>query len=164
MIDLTSSQFICVLEQMFLNLLFVRRDGKCLLWFTSFVWAEQHSEVKTVYESSVRYEIVWASALTILMLCAGHMLGVAASWVVQVGIEMYRFFTSIFKSGEDDTDVDKGKQVRLLGQNIFMATFRCGSSLVFASIGAGIGATLFRPSTGQWIGKTCIQDYNKVVH
>lgn len=30
---------------------------------------------------------------------------------------------------------------------------RCSASLVFASVGAGIGATLFRPSVGQWIGK-----------
>ncbi|XP_027347263.1 uncharacterized protein LOC113858726 [Abrus precatorius] len=82
----------------------------------------------------------------------GHMLGVAASWLVQVGIDLYRFFTSMFKDQHEDVDVDKTKQVGVLGQKIFIATVRCTSSLIFASIGAGIGATLFRPSLGQWIG------------
>ncbi|KAF7824776.1 uncharacterized protein G2W53_022920 [Senna tora] len=82
----------------------------------------------------------------------GHMLGVAASWVVQVGIEVYRFLTSVFNPKEEDNNVDKSKRVRSLGQGIFMATFRCSSSLIFASIGAGIGATIFTPSTGQKIG------------
>ncbi|KAJ1399772.1 hypothetical protein SESBI_30075 [Sesbania bispinosa] len=82
----------------------------------------------------------------------GHMLGVAASWLVQVGIELYRFFTSVFKSKDEDSDVDETKQVGLLGQKIAITTIRCTSSLIFASIGAGIGAILFRPSLGQWIG------------
>ncbi|KAE9621782.1 hypothetical protein Lalb_Chr01g0018421 [Lupinus albus] len=82
----------------------------------------------------------------------GHMLGVAASWLVQVGIELYRFFNSIFKSTDEDDDVDKTKQVGLLGQKVFVASVRCSSSLIFASIGAGIGATIVRPSLGQWIG------------
>ncbi|KAK2365544.1 hypothetical protein QL285_079033 [Trifolium repens] len=82
----------------------------------------------------------------------GHMLGVAASWVVQVSIEVYRFFRSIFKSNDEDKEVDTPEQVRLLGQKIALTSIRCSSSLVFASIGAGIGATLIRPSLGQWIG------------
>ncbi|GAU16229.1 hypothetical protein TSUD_298620 [Trifolium subterraneum] len=82
----------------------------------------------------------------------GHMLGVAASWVVQVSIEFYRFFKSIFKSNDEDKEVDTPEQVRLLGQKIALTSIRCSSSLVFASIGAGIGATLIRPSLGQWIG------------
>ncbi|CAJ2665352.1 uncharacterized protein LOC123906613 [Trifolium pratense] len=82
----------------------------------------------------------------------GHMLGVAASWVVQVSIEVYRFFRSVFKSNDKDKEVDTPEQVRLLGQKIALTSIRCSSSLVFASIGAGIGATLIRPSLGQWIG------------
>ncbi|XP_004489251.1 uncharacterized protein [Cicer arietinum] len=82
----------------------------------------------------------------------GHMLGVAASWFVQVGIELYRFFSSMFKSKDEDSDVDTTEQARLLGQKITLTSIRCSSSLIFASIGAGIGATLFRPSLGQWIG------------
>ncbi|KAF7836259.1 Protein sym-1 like [Senna tora] len=79
----------------------------------------------------------------------GHILGVAASWVVQVGIELYRIFTSTFNSVEANNRVKKG---RIAGQKVVVATIRCGSSLIFASIGAGIGATLIRPSLGQWIG------------
>ncbi|XP_054812240.1 uncharacterized protein LOC129313309 [Prosopis cineraria] len=79
----------------------------------------------------------------------GHMLGVAASWIVQVGIDVYRFFTSGFKTLEEDDDE---KQVGVLGQKVFVATVRCISSLIFASIGAGIGAAIIRPSRGQWIG------------
>lgn len=87
----------------------------------------------------------------------GHMLGVAASWVVQVGMELYRFFRSIFNAKDEDSNVDTTKQdttkkVQLLGQKVALTSIRCGSSLVFASIGAGIGATLVRPSLGQWIG------------
>ncbi|XP_028798651.1 uncharacterized protein LOC114754075 [Neltuma alba] len=79
----------------------------------------------------------------------GHMLGVAASWIVQVGIDLYRFFTSGFKTLQEDDDE---KQVGVLAQRVSVAAVRCISSLIFASIGAGIGATLIRPSRGQWIG------------
>ncbi|KAM0044240.1 hypothetical protein Hdeb2414_s0010g00350891 [Helianthus debilis subsp. tardiflorus] len=85
----------------------------------------------------------------------GHFLGVAASWLVQVGIECYRFVRDILKSnqGEDaDVDLDQSERVKVLGKKVCGATVRCGASLVFASIGAGIGATLFRPSSGQSIG------------
>lgn len=82
----------------------------------------------------------------------------AASLLVQVGIEIYRFCSRITKSGEESDNVDKFKQAKLLGKRVTGITIRCGASLVFASIGAGIGATMIRPSYGQWIGKqiTCI--------
>ncbi|XP_057432366.1 uncharacterized protein LOC130725129 [Lotus japonicus] len=79
----------------------------------------------------------------------GHMLGVTASWVVQVGIRLCQFFTSMSKN--DVSDMNKDERTRLLRQKIFIATVRCHASLIFASIGGGIGATLFRPATGQWI-------------
>ncbi|KAL0397586.1 UNVERIFIED_CONTAM: hypothetical protein Scaly_0207000 [Sesamum calycinum] len=82
----------------------------------------------------------------------GHFLGVLASWVVQVGTDIYRFFTSISKSKQDSDTVDTAEQLQILGNKVYGATVRCGASLVFASIGAGIGATLVRPSAGQWIG------------
>ncbi|KAI4295275.1 hypothetical protein L6164_035337 [Bauhinia variegata] len=85
----------------------------------------------------------------------GHILGAAASWIVQVGIDLYRFFTSTFKSGEVDDNVDRTQQIVVLGNKVFLATVRVSSSLVFASIGAGIGAALFRPSVGTWIGGAC---------
>ncbi|XP_031105065.1 uncharacterized protein LOC116009977 [Ipomoea triloba] len=73
----------------------------------------------------------------------GHCLGVLASWIVQVGIDICRLFRS-----KDDSE----EKVMLLGKKVYIATVRCGASLVFASIGAGIGASFLRPSTGQWIG------------
>ncbi|KAJ6754078.1 ISOPENTENYL-DIPHOSPHATE DELTA-ISOMERASE [Salix purpurea] len=82
----------------------------------------------------------------------GHFLGVAASWLVQVGIEFYRFFSHLTKPEEESNNVDKSEQVKILGKKVTGVTVRCGASLVFASIGAGVGATLFRPSRGQWIG------------
>ncbi|XWS51757.1 hypothetical protein CRYUN_Cryun11dG0010700 [Craigia yunnanensis] len=81
----------------------------------------------------------------------GHLLGVAAAWLVQTGIEIYRCFSRITNSEESD-GVNITEQAELLGKKISGITIRCGASLVFASIGAGIGATLFRPSIGQWIG------------
>ncbi|KAF8410853.1 hypothetical protein HHK36_003390 [Tetracentron sinense] len=82
----------------------------------------------------------------------GHLLGVAASWLVQVGIEIYRCFSFMVTTKEELNKVDKAEQIRLLAKKVSGATARCGASLVFASIGAGIGATLFHPSVGQWIG------------
>lgn len=52
-----------------------------------------------------------------------------------------------------EKDVDKAKEAKVLGMKVTGITIRCGASLVFASIGAGIGATLVRPSVGQWMGK-----------
>lgn len=83
----------------------------------------------------------------------GHFLGVAASWIVQIGIEIYRYFTRVMNSKEEESDsVDKAKEAKVLGKKAIGITIRCGASLVFASIGAGIGATLVRPSVGQWMG------------
>ncbi|KAJ4828663.1 hypothetical protein Tsubulata_019539 [Turnera subulata] len=84
----------------------------------------------------------------------GHFLGVAASWIVQVGIEVYRFFRRLLKTEEEGqkVEVDTSEEVKLLGKKVTGVTIRCSASLVFASVGAGIGATLIRPSTGQWIG------------
>lgn len=87
----------------------------------------------------------------------GHFLGVAASWIVQIGIEIYRYFNRIMNSKEEDSDgVNKAKEAKVLGKKVTGITIRCGASLVFASIGAGIGATTVRPSIGQWIGKHII--------
>lgn len=83
---------------------------------------------------------------------AGHLLGVAASWIVQVGIDTYRFLSSIFGSGTELDEVEPSKQAKILGKKVFGTTVRCGASLVFASVGAGLGATVLRPSLGQWIG------------
>ena len=85
------------------------------------------------------------------------MLGVAASCLVPVGIECYRCVRDIVKSKNEGEDVDvvvyQGERAKVLGKKVCSITVKCGASLVFASIGAGIGATLFRPTTGQSIGK-----------
>ncbi|XP_019439278.1 PREDICTED: uncharacterized protein LOC109344991 [Lupinus angustifolius] len=83
----------------------------------------------------------------------GYMLGVAASWLVQVGIKLCQFFT--FNSKKRDDNIDNAERARILRQKIFVATVKCNASLICASIGAGIGATLFSPSLGQWIGCIC---------
>ncbi|CAL9062999.1 unnamed protein product [Musa banksii] len=79
----------------------------------------------------------------------GHMLGVAASWIVQVIIEIYRCFFR--KHSNDDEDININEKIRLFRRKLFGTTVKCSASLVFASIGAGIGA-LLHPSTGQWVG------------
>lgn len=82
----------------------------------------------------------------------GHFLGVAASWIISVGIDIYRTFSHMINSKEEVDDIDTPQKLKLLGKKVSGTTIRCGASLIFASIGAGIGATLIRPSTGQWIG------------
>ncbi|RZR94716.1 hypothetical protein BHM03_00023476 [Ensete ventricosum] len=79
----------------------------------------------------------------------GHILGIAASWIVQVIIEIYRCFFR--KHNNDNEDININDKIRLFRRKLFGTTVKCSASLVFASIGAGIGA-LFHPSTGQWIG------------
>ncbi|GAV84242.1 hypothetical protein CFOL_v3_27686 [Cephalotus follicularis] len=82
----------------------------------------------------------------------GHLLGVAASWLVQVGIEIYRYVSRILKSEEEDTNRQNNcEQAKVLGKKVTGITIRCSASLICASIGAGIGACLIRPSIGQWI-------------
>lgn len=68
---------------------------------------------------------------------------------MQVGIDIWR----IFKSKQDGDTLDRSEKIQLLRRKISINTVRCGASLVFASIGAGIGAMILRPTTGQWIGK-----------
>ncbi|ESQ42886.1 hypothetical protein EUTSA_v10014039mg [Eutrema salsugineum] len=83
----------------------------------------------------------------------GHFLGIAASWTVQVGIEIYRcVFQYVKPEEEEEEQVEITEQVKDLGNKVVGITVRCGASLVFAAIGAGICSCLIRPSTGQWIG------------
>ncbi|RVX14812.1 hypothetical protein CK203_011919 [Vitis vinifera] len=81
-----------------------------------------------------------------------HFLGIAALWFVQVGVEIYRFFSCMINFEEKIDRVDKAERVKLLGKKVTGSTVKCGASLVFASIAVGIGATLFYPSARQWIG------------
>lgn len=87
---------------------------------------------------------------------AGYLLGVAASWIVNVGIDVQWFPRAVFAENEEE-EFDKTAKVKLLEKRLFSTTIRCGSSLIFASVGAGVGALLIRPSLGQWIGKLSCQ-------
>lgn len=78
----------------------------------------------------------------------GHFLAVAASWLVQVGIESYHFISDIHK----DQNQSRDNRIQRFRRRILGTTVRCGVSLICASICAGLGSTIIRPSTGQWIG------------
>ncbi|XP_077230177.1 uncharacterized protein LOC143863386 [Tasmannia lanceolata] len=79
----------------------------------------------------------------------GQCLGAAAQWLVQIGIDIYRFISPISNSNEE---VDRAEQIQLLRKKVLGTTLRCGATLFFGSAGAGFGAIVFPPSTGQWIG------------
>ncbi|TVU01862.1 hypothetical protein EJB05_32010 [Eragrostis curvula] len=78
-----------------------------------------------------------------------HALGVAAAWVVQSIIEVYRRF--IRKPCDDEESLEEVDKLRRFGGKILGITIKGCFSLVFASIGAGIGA-LVHPVHGQWFG------------
>uniref|UniRef100_A0A1D1YSE6 Putative zinc metalloprotease MAC_05577 n=1 Tax=Anthurium amnicola TaxID=1678845 RepID=A0A1D1YSE6_9ARAE len=79
----------------------------------------------------------------------GHFLAVAASWIVQVGIDIYRCF--FHRSDDDEGELSTAEKYQHLAKRVYGATIKCSASLVFASLGAGICA-YFHPSIGQWIG------------
>ncbi|KAG0465859.1 hypothetical protein HPP92_020023 [Vanilla planifolia] len=92
----------------------------------------------------------------------GHALGVLASWIVQIIIEFYRY--CIRKPENDSETLTTVEKFRLFGNKVYSTTIKCTSSLIFASVGAGIGA-LFHPSIGQWIEnrRSCTGDREKMV-
>ncbi|KQJ86658.1 uncharacterized protein LOC100835754 [Brachypodium distachyon] len=80
-----------------------------------------------------------------------HTLGVAAAWVVQSIVQVYKCFVRKPDSDDDQELFDEMEKFRLFGRKIYSVTIKCGFSLVFASIGAGLGA-LLHSHHGQWIG------------
>lgn len=70
-----------------------------------------------------------------------------------MAIDIYRFLSSIFRAEDESDTIDKGEQFQRLQKKVYTNTVNCGASLIFASIGAGVGATLFRPKIGQLIGR-----------
>ncbi|KAF7064299.1 hypothetical protein CFC21_070650 [Triticum aestivum] len=78
-----------------------------------------------------------------------HALGVAATWVVQSVVQVYKCF--IRQPDNDDDLFDEKEKLRLFARRIYSVTIKCGFSLFFASIGAGLGV-LLHPVHGQWIG------------
>ncbi|KAF4368213.1 hypothetical protein F8388_022846 [Cannabis sativa] len=66
-----------------------------------------------------------------------------------------RFSTHLLNMKEEESEDEVksvGNQIKVLGKKLCSTTIKCSSSLVFASIGSGIGAVLFRPSAGCWAG------------
>lgn len=94
---------------------------------------------------------VYISAVTKTTFRA-HCLGVAASWIVQVGVDIYKTLSRLFNSKEDIEEVKKAEEIQLLVGKIYAVTLKCSASLVFAAIGAGVGASCIHASYGQWIG------------
>ncbi|XP_050369961.1 uncharacterized protein LOC126788050 [Argentina anserina] len=82
----------------------------------------------------------------------GHCLAIAATWIVSVGIDVYCTFYGTINSNEEVDEIDTAQKLKLLGNRVWRTTLKGGGSLICCSVGAGIGATLFRPSTGQWVG------------
>ncbi|XP_042012805.1 uncharacterized protein LOC121761223 isoform X3 [Salvia splendens] len=119
------------------------------------------SVIQIIRETSVvttrrileRLAVHYASQRIAWKLLKGHLLGDAASWAVQVGLDMYGFIYCTAKSKKDIHETTHMKdEFKILGKKVYGTTVRCAASLVFASVGAGIGATLIHPSTGQWVG------------
>ena len=79
-----------------------------------------------------------------------HALGVAAAWVVQSLVQVYTCF--IRRPDNNEELLDEREKFILFGKKIYSVTIKCGFSLVFASVGAGLGC-LLHPVHGQWIGE-----------
>jgi hypothetical protein len=94
--------------------------------------------------------IIYCLTQLFYFLKTAHALGVAAAWVVQSIVQVYKCF--VRRPDNDEELLDEMDKFRLFGRKIYSVTIKCGFSLVFASIGAGIGA-LLHPMHGQWIGE-----------
>ncbi|KAI0523559.1 hypothetical protein KFK09_005955 [Dendrobium nobile] len=127
---------------------------------------ESHFDLLTPFYNSLKQIVRETSAVTIRRvlerlavhycsqrmawkLLKGHALGVIASWIVQIIMAFYRYF--IRKPDNDGENLNRAEKNRLFWREIYSSTIKFTSSLIFASIGGGIGA-LFHPSIGQWIG------------
>lgn len=132
--------------------------------FTSLLLQKQLSEVDFQFQSfphAFSFENFNVYLFFSLLICfpigAAHCLGVAASWIVQVGVDIYKTLFRLFNSKEDIEEVKKAEEIQLLVGKIYAVTLKCSASLVFAAIGAGLGASCIHASYGQWIGKNFYQ-------
>lgn len=93
----------------------------------------------------------------------GHALAIAATWLVQLALDVYNCIHNVYQKSkkwarndinqhQEDIKALEREELAMLERKIVGNTVKCGASLVFASIGAGLGAILIRPSSGQWIG------------
>eukprot|EP00249_Psilotum_nudum_P006594 c19917_g1_i1 orf=706-1806(+) len=89
----------------------------------------------------------------------GHALGIVANWLVQLVQDFSKCFHNLYlqiRNGKSTRVNNEARclerEMQKLCRTIAGNTAKCGSSLVFASIGAGLGSVLIRPSSGQWLG------------
>uniref|UniRef100_A0A7N0TY63 Uncharacterized protein n=1 Tax=Kalanchoe fedtschenkoi TaxID=63787 RepID=A0A7N0TY63_KALFE len=81
-----------------------------------------------------------------------HVLVVASQWIIEVVTETCIFVRPPKTSDVDVDTIEQREQAKHLGKKIVGATIKGAASLIFATVGAAIFATLFQPSLGQWIG------------
>jgi hypothetical protein len=122
--------------------------GGCQFQNTHTVLPGQLSEVR--FSSSVIFTSCRLSLKCSFFLQTAHALGVAAAWVIQSLVQVYTCF--IRQPDNDEELLDEREKFKLFGKKIYSVTIKCGFSLFFASIGAGLGA-LVHPMHGQWIGE-----------
>eukprot|EP00250_Pteridium_aquilinum_P026382 c32927_g1_i1 orf=117-1169(-) len=89
----------------------------------------------------------------------GHLLGIAATWLVQLLIDIYTCIRGLYRrrrklSAGNTTgyhQIEKEELAFLLRKTVGN-TLKCGASLALASVGAGLGVVLISPSWGQRLG------------
>jgi hypothetical protein len=83
-----------------------------------------------------------------------HALGVAANWLVQLVLDIYRSISNSFyvRTKEGKPVGMDARELKRLARRTVGNTLKGIASLVLASLGAGLGTVLIRPSTGTWIG------------
>ncbi|CAK9223313.1 unnamed protein product [Sphagnum troendelagicum] len=83
-----------------------------------------------------------------------HALGVAANWMVQLVLDIYRSISaSLYVRTKDGKPVGlDARELKRLARRTVGNTLKGIASLLLASLGAGLGTVLIRPSTGTWIG------------
>jgi hypothetical protein len=89
---------------------------------------------------------------------AAHALGVAANWLVQLVLDIYRSISNSFyvRTKEGKPMGMDARELKRLARRTVGNTLKGIASLVLASLGAGLGTVLIRPSTGTWIGMLSI--------
>lgn len=125
-----------------------------------------HSLMCTVFLTSWLSDASYVDLFlsTMLQICvAGHALGVLANWVVQLVLDIYRYIRASFptkkEEGRKQIAQDNNKDFNRLIRKTAGNTLKIGASLVLASVGAGLGTILIKPSTGTWIGKHFLLTY-----
>ena len=97
-------------------------------------------------------------AKTLITMTAAHALAVLANWMVQLVVDFYRSIRVSFTVRSEGNAVGlDSKELKRLARRIAGNTLKGSASLILASVGAGLGTVLIRPSTGTWIGNSLYQ-------